>query len=256
MFSATLALAVLVVFWLFLAAYIIAVVRRNSGMADVIWGIAVVMSVLAVFLWWEPDGFRPVLVLMLVAVWGVRLTVHTILRNWGRPEEWRYAHLRARWGHWFALRSFMNVFLFRALVLVVVSAPALWVMTFGGPALSWLDVVGVAVWLIGYLFETIADYQLVRFLKFPSHRGTMLFGGLWKFTRHPNYFGELAMWWGLWLIALSVPGGWITVFGPIALTAWFFLKSIPTLESKFLQDADYRRYAERTNELLPWFFRQ
>ena len=253
MFSATLALAGLVVFWLMVGAFAIAVARRNSGITDIVWGIAVVAAVLAIFLWQNPYGLRPMLVLILVAVWGMRLATHIILRNWGSPEEWRHAHLRVKWGEWYLLRSFLTTFVLRGFLLVLVSAPALWVVTFGGPQLSWLDYAGLAVWLVGYGLETVADYQLVRFLKTPSHHGRTLFTGLWQYSRHPNYFGELTMWWGLWLIALSVPGGWMTIIGPFALSAWILLRSIPLLESKMLKNAEYQRYSQHTDELIPWF---
>ncbi|HTP56981.1 MAG TPA: DUF1295 domain-containing protein [Candidatus Paceibacterota bacterium] len=251
MFGATLALSALVAFWFMVILFVIALVRRNTGAADVGWGLAVFIAVLATYVWQMPGGLRAALVLILVAVWGVRLTVHILMRNWGRGEDWRHARARAAWGHWYPLRSFLQVFVLRSVLLVMVAAPALWVVTFGGPPLTWLDFFGLFVWLLGYCFESIADHQLVRFMKTPANHGRVLSTGLWHYSRHPNYFGELLMWWGLWLVALSVPGGWMTVIGPIVLTYWILAWAVPLVESKSLQNSEYRAYARRTDELLP-----
>ncbi|HUO75826.1 MAG TPA: DUF1295 domain-containing protein [Candidatus Paceibacterota bacterium] len=253
MFSATLALAGLIVFWLMLGLFLIAAARHNAGVVDIGWGFAVVTAVVAAYLWQQPVGLRAVLVLVLVAVWGMRLVTHVVMRDWGSPEHWRYARLRTAWGNWYVLRSFVSVFALRAVMLVLVAAPALWVVTFGGPMSTWVDYFGLVVWVIGYAFETIADFQLMRFMKTPSNHGRMLMDGLWHYSRHPNYFGELMMWWGIWFIALSVPGGWVTIIGPLALSGWILLRSIPLVESHLLENAEYRAYARRTSELLPWF---
>ncbi len=252
MFSATLALSALVVFWLMVVLFLLALKRRDAGMADVGWGLAILLAVLAVFLWHQPAGMRAMLVLILVAVWGMRLTAHVILRNWSRPEDWRHARNRAAWGEWFPLKSFVNVFIARSALLTVIALPALWIVTFGGPKLTWLDYLGLAIWVVGYMFETVADNQLVRFMKVPSNHGRVLTTGLWRLSRHPNYFGELTMWWGLWVMALSVPGGWLTFVGPVLLTYWVLGRSIPLVESRMLDNAEYRAYARRTSELLPW----
>ncbi len=252
MFSATLALSALVVFWLMVVLFLLALRRRDAGMADVGWGLAILLAVLAVFLWQRPDGVRAMLVLVLVAVWGMRLTVHIILRNWQRPEHWRHAQNRAAWGEWFPLRSFIVVFVGRSALLTVIALPALWAVTFAGPHLTWLDNLGLLIWIVGYFFETIADNQLVRFMKVPSNHGRVLTTGLWGLSRHPNYFGELTMWWGIWVMALSVPGGWLTIIGPVLLTYWVLGRSIPLVEGRMLEDAEYRAYARRTSELLPW----
>jgi steroid 5-alpha reductase family enzyme len=138
-------------------------------------------------------------------------------------------------------------------LLLVIDSPALFVNSFGGPALGWLDIAGVALWFSGFLMEAVADYQLMRFMKDPANRGRILQAGLWRYSRHPNYFGEVSQWWGLWLIALSVPGGWVTVFGPLAITILILkVSGIPLLESRQTENPEYREYRKRTSAFVPW----
>ena len=252
MFTSTIALAVLVVFWYMTALFLTALVRKDNSIADVAWGPGFFLAALAVYWWQSPPGYLPLVALVLVAVWAVRLAVHILLRNWGRGEDWRYAQWRATWGKWFIVRSYLQVFLLQGLLLLVVSLPALWMVTFGGP-LGWLAIVGVVVWLVGFVFESVGDYQLTRFLKDPSNYGHVLQTGLWKYSRHPNYFGEITQWWGIWLMALSTPGGWLTVLGPLTITFLITkVSGIPMLEAKQMQNPAFREYAARTPVLIPW----
>jgi steroid 5-alpha reductase family enzyme len=188
-----------------------------------------------------------------VGIWAMRLGVHIYLRNWGRGEDWRYAQWRAKWGHWWPLRSYLQVFLLQGLFMLVVALPMLSVNTFGGD-IGWLALAGALVWLTGFLWETLADFQLVRFLKDPANKGKVLKTGLWRYSRHPNYFGEVVLWWGMWLIALSVLGAWWTVLSPLTIT-FLILKvsGVPLLESKMMKSDAYREYAQRTSGFIPWF---
>jgi steroid 5-alpha reductase family enzyme len=253
-FLSSLALAGLVIFWYMLLLFVVALIRRDNSVADPAWGPGFLVAALAVLWFNQPEGLRPVLVTVLVAIWAVRLSLHVILRNWGRGEDWRYARWRLVWGRWWVLRSFVQVFLLQGALLLVVDAPVLFVNTHGGPALTWLDAAGGALWLIGFLFETVADAQLARFLKDPMNHGRVLRSGLWRYSRHPNYFGEVSQWWGLWLIALSVPGAWVTIVGPVAITLLILkVSGIPLLESRQSANPEFREYQKRTSAFFPWF---
>lgn len=253
MFLTTLVLVALVIYWYMVALFVSALIRRDNSIADIAWGPGFLLAALAAFWWHAPTGYLPMIATVLVAVWAVRLSVHILMRNWGRGEDWRYADWRTKWGRWFVLRSFVQVFLLQGLLLVIVSLPALWVNTFGG-AFGWLAAAGVAVWLIGFFWETVGDYQLTRFLKDPSNRGRVMQSGVWAYSRHPNYFGEITQWWGMWLIALSVPGGWVTVLGPLTITFLITkVSGVPMLEAKQMQNPEFREYALRTPVLIPWF---
>jgi len=252
MFSSTLVLAVLIVFWYMLALYLTALVRRDNSILDIAWGPGFLIIALATLWWHEPDGILPLIATVLVAVWALRLAVHILMRNWGRAEDWRYAELRRSQGRWWVLRIFVSVFLSQGLLIILISLPVLWMNTFGGGT-GWLIWLGALVWLKGFIWETVGDYQLARFLKDPANHGHILTSGLWRYSRHPNYFGELLQWWGLWVMALSVPGGWLTILGPLTIT--FLLtkvSGVPMLESKQAASPEFRQYAKRTPALIPW----
>jgi steroid 5-alpha reductase family enzyme len=252
MFLDSLALAALVVFWYMTALFVVALARRNNSLADVAWGPAFFLAAAAVLYAAMPSGLRPVLVTILIAVWALRLAVHILLRNWGRGEDWRYAQWRGKWGHLWVLRSYLQVFLLQGFLLLIVVVPALWVNTFGGPRLWWLDGIGAALWLVGFLFEAVGDYQLARFQKDPANHGRVLRSGLWRYSRHPNYFGEVTMWWAIWLIGLAAGAPLWTVISPLVLT-FLILKvsGIPLLESRQMLNPEYRDYAARTSPFFP-----
>jgi steroid 5-alpha reductase family enzyme len=251
-FVRSLALAGLVVFWYMLALFVIALIRRDNSVADPAWGPGFLLATLAVLWYWEPAGLRPTLITVLVAVWALRLSLHVLLRNWGKGEDWRYARWRLVWGHWWVLRSFLQVFVLQGVLLLIVALPALWVNTYGGPRLGWLDAVGAGLWLAGFFFETVADYQLTRFMKDPANHGRIMQSGLWRYSRHPNYFGEVAQWWGLGLVALSVPGGWVALAGPLLITVLILkVSGIPLLERRLRSRPEFHEYAKRTSPFFP-----
>lgn len=253
MFTQTLLLVSLVIFWYMLILFVVALVRRDNSVADVAWGPGILLATLAALWWQHPSGLLPVLTTVMVSVWALRLAAHILMRNWGRGEDWRYARWREQWGEWFVPRTFIQVFLQQGLLLIVVALPVLWINTFGG-RVGWLAFFGALVWLKGFIWETIGDYQLTRFLAHPANVGKILRTGLWKYSRHPNYFGEVTQWWGLWLMALSVAGGWLTVLGPLLITFLITkVSGIPMLEQRRKSSTTFRTYAKRTSALIPWF---
>jgi steroid 5-alpha reductase family enzyme len=253
MFTQTLVLVSLVIFWYMIALFIIALIRGDTSIADIAWGPGFLLAALVTLWWQQPHGLLPVLTTVLVAVWAVRLAVHVAMRNWGRQEDRRYAKWRRQWGEWFVPRTFVQVFLLQGILLVVVALPALWVNSFGG-SVGWVAALGALVWLKGFFWESVGDYQLIRFLHHPADKGKLLQSGLWRYSRHPNYFGEVTQWWGIWLMALSVPGGWLTIFGPLLIT-FLILKvsGVPMLEERRKDDAQFKEYARKTHALIPWF---
>lgn len=256
MFTQTILLVSLVVFWYMLLLFVAALIRRDNSVADIAWGPGFLLAALATLWWQRPSGLLSVLATVLVAIWAIRLAVHVAMRNAGRPEDWRYAQWRRNWGEWFVPRTFLQVFLLQGFLLVIVALPVLWINTFGG-SVGWLSVVGAFVWLKGFLWESVGDHQLVRFLKNPANKGKLLRSGLWRYSRHPNYFGEVTQWWGIWLMALSVSGGWLTVFGPLLITFLIMkVSGVPLQEQRRKDDPEFKEYAQRTNALIPWFPRK
>jgi steroid 5-alpha reductase family enzyme len=245
--------AALAVALFMLLLFIVALLRRDNSVADVGWGIGFVLAALVVLWQREVLVLRQVLVTALVFIWGARLAVHIWMRNRGKGEDKRYAQWRKQWGEHWVIRSFLQVFMLQGALLLVVVAPVLYVNAFGGPRLGWLDLVGVAVWAFGFFWETVGDYQLTRFLQVRTNRGRIMRYGLWRYTRHPNYFGEATMWWGIWLIAMSVPGAWFTIVGPILITFLLLRVSGVTMTEKaFAANPEYLQYQKRTSAFIPW----
>lgn len=244
-------LAVLLFFHLI---FLIALCRQDNSLADVVWGLGFIVVSVSSFLLASTFLSRQILVLVLILIWGARLSLHIWCRNRGRGEDARYAAWRKNWGEKQALYSYLQVFLLQSVLLLIVAAPLLVVhLTSLQSDLSWLDWIGTGVFFSGLIFEAVADAQLLAFRK-TKNPGEILQTGLWRFSRHPNYFGEITLWWGLGLIALSVPGGWIGLLGPVTITFLITrVSGIPLLEKRYANDKNYQAYAQRTSVLIPWF---
>jgi steroid 5-alpha reductase family enzyme len=191
---------------------------------------------------------------ILVTIWGLRLTTHILTRNWGKGEDFRYRKWRAENGSRWWWKSYFQVFLLQGLLLWVISAPLLVAQYSGAPdRLTVIDAVGVVLWAVGFFFESVGDMQLARFRADPGNKGKVLDTGVWRYTRHPNYFGDSAQWWGFWLIGASV-GGWWTVFSPILMTLLLLrVSGVALLEKTLETRPGYKEYIEGTSAFVPWF---
>lgn len=233
--------------------FLVSLAIRRQDIADVLWGagfVVVVATSLAVV---EQSGLRGVLMSLAVFVWGGRLATRIYLRNRGKSEDFRYRRWRQEWGRYFVLRSFFQVFLLQGLLMLVVLAPVLYVLgSGGGQPLGMLDYLGLFVWIVGFFFETVADYQLDRFKSRKYNAGRIMQTGLWRYSRHPNYFGEVVMWWGIYLMALMVEGGWLTIFGPLVITLLILkVSGVPMLEEHYRDNPEYQKYKRRTSGFIP-----
>ena len=241
------------------AWYIIAIVRKDNSVADIAWGLGFVLVALFTFPWAGPH-FEALIATPLVLVWGLRLALHILLRNRKRGEDPRYAEWRKKWGRAFLWRSYLHVFLLQGLFLLIIASPIILinlhpvgpVLTENGSWGTWFW--GLLFWFVGFIFESVGDAQLARFKKDPANKGKIMDRGLWRFTRHPNYFGESLMWWGIFLIALDVPYGWTTIVSPVLITCLLIkVSGIPLLERRYADNPDFRDYARRTSAFIPWF---
>ena len=245
------ALAVMTALWL------VSLARRDSSIVDIFWGAGFVVLVW-VYYALTPDGFagRKLLVGALVTLWGLRLSVHILIRNWGKGEDFRYQQWREAAGARWWWQSFFKVFLLQGVVMWVVSAPLLAAQISPAPdALTPVDVLAVALWAVGFFFEAVGDWQLARFKANPANRGKVLDTGVWRYTRHPNYFGDAAQWWAFWLFAAATGAGVLTVFSPVIMT-WLLVRvsGVAMLERSLIENKPgYREYAQRTSAFIPWF---
>lgn len=236
------------------AVWLLSLRLRDASVVDAFWGSG--FALLALFYGIVQDGptTRQVLVTGLAIVWGVRLSAHILRRLKGQPEDWRYAAWRKSAGESFWWKSYFTVFVLQGLLMWVISAPLMVAQSSDAPArLSVVALLGVAVWTIGFLFETVGDAQLRRFKANPDNKGRVLQTGLWAYTRHPNYFGDCLVWWGFFLIAMSAPGGAWTVFSPSLMTVLLMrVSGVSLLESGLRQRRPgYAEYASRTSAFFP-----
>lgn len=247
--TASVTLAAVMLLWL------ISLWRRDASVVDPFWGPGFVM--IAAVAYWLGSGYQPrrVLITAMVAIWGLRLGVHLLARNLSEGEDRRYRAMREYWGDAFPWVSLGSVFLLQGVLMWLISLPIQAVATAPGPrGLTIFDCLGGVAWGTGMLFEAIGDEQLRRFKADPANRGGVLDSGLWAYTRHPNYFGDALVWWGIFAVAAGVPGGWWTVFSPLMMT--FFLLKVSGVAMLERDIADrrpaYRDYVERTSAFLPW----
>lgn len=234
--------------------FAVALICKDNSIVDIFYGLAFVLVGWSAFLAVGSGHGRQLLVLTLVTTWGLRLAGHILLRKRGEAgEDFRYRQWREEWGATFIWRSFLQVFMLQGAVVFLVALPLLLVIRQPGGPLGWLDLLGGLIWLVGFAFEALADWQLLRFKQDPANRGKLMQYGLWRFTRHPNYFGEAILWWGLWLIALNVPYGIFAIVSPL-LIDFLLLKvsGIPMLEAKYQGRPEFEAYKQRTNAFFPW----
>lgn len=216
--SHSLALAGLVIALYMIGWYLVALIRRDLNVADIAWGPGFILASLAVLWRQSVVSERQLIVMGLVAIWGMRLAVHIFLRNWGRSEDWRYARRRKHWTAPAFFHTFWEIFVAQGFLMGIILLPVISILTFRGTEMGTVDWIGVGFWIVGFLLEIIADYQLARFQSSHAYPRQRLSSGLWIQRTRPNYVGEAMMWWGIWLMALSVPSAWWTVLGPLTIT--------------------------------------
>ena len=235
--------------------WLVSLQLKNSSIVDIFWGTGFVVANWVYFAL-TPEGFllRKLLIGALVTIWGLRLSIHILLRNWGKPEDFRYQKWRKEAGSKWGWQSFLRVFLLQGLLLWIISAPLLAAQRGAQLAhLTVFDGLGVLLWLVGFLFESVGDSQLARFKADKANKGKVLDSGVWRYSRHPNYFGDSAQWWGYYLIAVSA-GGWWTVFSPIIMTLFLLrVSGVALLERTLETRPGYKEYIERTSAFIPWF---
>lgn len=239
-----------------LLVWLLSLRLRDASIVDVFWGLGFVLIAATACLLgggYEPRRF---LVTILTALWGGRLALHLLRRNWGQGEDYRYQAMRKRHGQRFTWVSLYSVFALQGVLMWIVSLPIQIAQSAPQPThFTWLDAAGSLCWLTGFCFEAIGDWQLTRFKADAANRDKVMDRGLWRYTRHPNYFGDSLLWWGFFLIALGVRGGGWTVIGPLVMTFLLMkVSGVTLLERKLRRSRPaYRDYIERTNAFFPGF---
>ena len=245
--------AAVVVVLVMVAGWLLSLARRDASIADVIWGLGFVIVA------WVAAGVgdgladRSNLLLAMVTIWGLRLFGHLVIRNRGTGEDFRYASMRRRGGPNFAMTSLFTVFGFQGLVMFVVALPVVLAMTPTEPQVGLVAIVGIVIWGVGFFFETVGDAQLMRFKRNTASASTVLDWGLWRYTRHPNYFGDCCVWWGIFLACLDTPGAAFTIASPVVMSVLLMrVSGVPLLErSMSKRRPGYAEYQRRTSPFFP-----
>jgi len=246
--------ALLLLFFMTLL-FVIGLAAKDNSIADIAYGPAFLVAGWSGLLLGGSGELqaRSLLLLLLVSIWGLRLAIHLATRHHGRDEDFRYQNFRRQWGRTVVWRSFLQVYLLQGTIILLIATPILLSAAVPGPPLGPFDLLGVMIFATGLFFEAVSDYQLLRFKKDPANRGRIIMHGLWRYSRHPNYFGEALLWWGIFLLGLPGPHGWYGLIAPLAI-AFLLLKvsGIPMLEVKYQNDPTFQAYRTRTNAFFPW----
>ena len=245
---------ILLIFIYFLSFFIVGTVVKNNSIVDIGWGIGFVF-VAWYRLFTDTEATLPVILMAtLISIWGLRLFYHISKRNIGKGEDFRYAKWRKDWGKWLIPRAFFQIYMLQGLFLFIIALPMILTPS-GEKEHSWpLIAAGLAIWSFGFFFEAVGDYQLKVFLKDSLHRGQLMTTGLWRYTRHPNYFGEATMWWGIFFLSLAGGASALAILSPITITFLLVrVSGVPLLEESMKKKPGYEEYARKTSVFVPWF---
>ncbi|MFM6970824.1 MAG: DUF1295 domain-containing protein [Sediminibacterium sp.] len=238
--------------WCYVSAwFIISLMIKRNDVADIAWGLGFVAIVIFLFVTQTPI-LQSSIVYLLTVIWGIRLAIHIGLRSKGKPEDFRYKKWREDWGKNFALRSYLQVYLLQGFFMWIISVPIIVVSMAKNQAITPFLLFGSIIWLIGFAFESIGDYQLMLFIKQKQNKSDIMQTGLWKYTRHPNYFGEVLVWWGIFIIVFPLQHGIWAIISPITISyLLLYVSGIPMLEAKYKDNVAFQDYKKRTSAFFP-----
>jgi len=244
-------LSIIVVFFYMTLFYIMGIVSKDNSIVDVAWGLGFVLLTFLAMSYSTELSPRQVLIAILVTIWGLRLSSYLLKRKIGNPEEFRYKKYREIW-RLFELRSFFQIYMLRGFFMLIIALPILLVNIKQNPLLGGADYIGLTLWIIGFYFESLADYQKVQFKKDPSNKNKLLTDGLWKYSRNPNYFGECLMWLGIGIMSTQV--SWWGMISPLFLTITIItVTGVPIWEEHYKGRKDWENYKKKTSSFIPWF---
>ncbi|XFA99180.1 DUF1295 domain-containing protein [Candidatus Izemoplasma sp. B36] len=237
----------------FMIFFIVGTILKNNSIVDIGWGLGFVISAWVLFFINGDYTLTKIIVNILVSLWGLRLFYHILKRNLFKEEDFRYKKWREEWGKTVIPRAFVQVYLQQALFMFIVGIGVFHVNTRASVPFSWIMIIGIVIWLIGYYFEVVGDKQLKDHINNKENKGKLLTTGLWKYTRHPNYFGEAVMWWGIFIYAIIGSKAWYIAISPIVITLLLrFVSGVPMLERKMSLHPDWEEYAKHTSAFIPF----
>ena len=247
-------IALILIFSYFLVFFIVGTIIKNNSIVDIGWGLGYVIVAVILLLFDKVINIGQMIITLMVALWGLRLFYYIMKRNWQKPEDFRYQKFRQDWGKNVILRAFFQVYMLQGFFMYIIAQPVIMMYGVNHEPMILLVILGTVIWLFGYYFEVVGDAQLKAFKAKPVIKGNIMQVGLWQYTRHPNYFGEAAMWWGIWLVAFAYKIPFVSVVSPITITVLLlYVSGVPLLEKAMQDRPGYAEYAEKTNVFFPWF---
>ncbi|MDD4785223.1 MAG: DUF1295 domain-containing protein [Candidatus Shapirobacteria bacterium] len=228
-----------ILIWIYMTIwYGLSIVKKRNDIADTAWGLGFILVTIYNLLF--NPSFKLLISLILVSIWGLRLAIHIYNRNKNKKEDYRYK----QWKN----NAYLKVFITQGFFMWLIC----WPIIFSQQNLNWLNILGIFIWIVGFYFEATADKQLKEFINNPNNKGKIMQSGLWANSRHPNYFGEVTMWWGIWLINLNP--NWWTIIGPLTIT-FLILKvsGVPLLEKKYEGNPEFEKYKKKVSVFIPWW---
>jgi len=229
-------------------------ILKNNGVADVGYGIGFIVVVFTALLTTFPHSIYVWLLALLPLVWGLRLAGRIYLKNAGKPEDFRYKAWRGAWGKSFTIRSFLQIYMLQGIIIFIIAVPVTLSIVFPSSTIHPLFFfIGAALWGIGFYFESVADFELDRFIHDPSNKGKIMMSGLWHYSRHPNYFGESLMWWGIATAGIGLSEVWFIGFISPVLITFLLLKvsGVPLLEKRWQGNPAWEEYKKKTSVFIP-----
>lgn len=234
--------------------FVVSLIIKNNGVADIGYGIAFMVVIAVTFIQTPTSNDYLLILIALPFIWGLRLASRIYQKNKGKPEDFRYKAWREEWKNTFIWRSFLQIYLLQGLVVFIVASPVVLALIYPATTINAsLFYLGVSLWVIGFYFEAMGDFQLDRFIKDPANKGKIMTSGLWKYSRHPNYFGESTMWFGIAIISLSLSSvPFVAIISPFLIT-FLLLKvsGVPMLEKHFAGNPDWEEYKKKTSVFIP-----
>ena len=246
-------IAAITIMCVMVATWLLSLLLKNASIVDIVWGLGFVITSWVLALTIDGDSTRQILLAVMVGAWGLRLGGYLAKRNIGHGEDWRYKAMRKKKGARFGLISLVTVFGLQGVLMWVVSLPVMFGNSDATPGVGPLAVIGVMVWAVGLSFEAVGDWQLAKFKKDPNNAGKVMQTGLWSLTRHPNYFGDALLWWGIGIVGAETGTGVVGFIGPVVMTVFLLrVSGVPMLERSLMKRREgYAEYAARTSAFIP-----
>ena len=253
----TIYLSAATVFIFMVILFIAAQIKKDNSIVDIGWGIGFILIALVLLAGKDSADLKELIITAMIIIWGSRLAFHIFIRARGKGEDFRYAQWRKDWGEKASVNSFFKVFMLQGILMIFISLPIQVVFNGGKNELNIISLIGLIIFFSGFLFESIGDYQMYRFKKKPENKGKIITSGLWKYTRHPNYFGEALLWWGIGIYSYGSELFLLSLAGPLLINLLLvFVSGVPMLEKKYEGNKEWESYKSKTPAFIPFIGRK